>query len=142
MLHVGAHYGASSIFARLLGGRTRRAGAFFWTWGGAPHGEEEFWSFEVAIERGWLPPVRMWGSPPKIDETLCLETREGAGLCGDQQEDVYEEIRSREIGPIRSSRDPSGEPASAEARGGPSTRATRGEKTRLVLVPHREDRPG
>mmetsp|Transcript_2232 Transcript_2232/g.6729 ORF Transcript_2232/g.6729 Transcript_2232/m.6729 type:complete len:193 (+) Transcript_2232:891-1469(+) len=61
---LGAHYGASSIFARLLGGRTRRAGAFFWTWGGAPHGEEEFWSFEVAIERGWLPPVRMWGSPP------------------------------------------------------------------------------
>ena len=44
MLHVGAHYGASSIFARLLGGRTRRAGAFFWTWGGAPHGEEEFWA--------------------------------------------------------------------------------------------------
>mmetsp|Transcript_38777 Transcript_38777/g.116068 ORF Transcript_38777/g.116068 Transcript_38777/m.116068 type:complete len:285 (+) Transcript_38777:251-1105(+) len=60
---LGAHNGASSIFARLLGGRTRRAGAFFWTWGGAPHGEEEFWSFEAAIERGWLPPVRMWGSP-------------------------------------------------------------------------------
>ena len=57
----------------------------------------------------------------------------GAGLCGDQQEDVYEEIRS--------SRDPSSEPASAE---GDHPHVRRGEKTRLVLeslVPHREDRP-